>query len=31
MDAVYGLLALAGWWLVIGFAAGCARLEGTKS
>jgi len=30
-DAVYMVLALAGWLAVIGFAAGCARLEGGKS
>lgn len=30
-DAVYLGLALAGWILVVGFAAGCARLEGGRT
>jgi len=30
-DAVYMLFALAGWLVVMGFAAGCARLEGGRS
>lgn len=29
-DAMYLALAVAGWFLVVGFAAGCARLEGAR-
>jgi len=31
MDAIYLALAVAGWLLMAGFAAGCAKLEGNKS
>jgi hypothetical protein len=30
-DAMYLALAVAGWFLVVGFAAGCARLEGGRT
>ena len=30
MDAIYLALAAAGWLLMVGFAAGCARLEGSR-
>jgi len=30
MDAIYLALAVAGWLLMVGFAAGCARLERSR-
>lgn len=31
MDAFYLALAVAGWLVMVGFAVGCAKLEGSKT